>query len=627
MANYKLTQTFSDGTKKDVTFTIPETEGTYKLKFTLSDSTVIDAGNVDVGNVPRIYKINLAMADGSNISTDFLAPSIGCKVTIPAMEVGISALQYRYTNTSGGTFFVNASASSTTTVMAQPNTSIQVYAHTLSDTANYQAWTGNTTSWTVTSDNMSLPKFYAQYKYAPTIISTSATSDSVTCTIKNESTISAAIMLLKSTSTTGHYSPAFNRPIQINGSSSIPITTIDLSPSTTYYWMAILVDMNGQHIQSSPESAVITQATKAAGWTVTIPARQTGISALQYKYTNLSGSTAYANAGTSQTSIQVKNGTSVTVYSSTVSDTTNLQKWSGNTTSWTINADTTLPVYYAQFKTSPTITSTSSTTSSVSCTVKNNLNIAVYGMLYKSTSLDGTYTAAASGASINANSSTTITVSGLSVNTTYYWKVKYVVPHGSIKEGPRSTATTKATLPAYVKVTIPAKQSGVSSIRYQYINSSGNSTNAYAGTSAKTITVKTDTFVTIEEQSFTSNDYQSWTGNITRWHITNSVYLPVFYAQLKGTPTFSSYSRTTSSITVYWKNTLSSGYYIRASLYNGSSQVDYFDHYVEAGATSSAIKFTGLIRGKTYTAKAQYVSTDGNIKSGELATRSVSTSS
>ena len=626
MATYKLTQTFSDNTTKDINFTIPETAGTYKLKFTLSDSTVIDAGNVVVGTTPSTYKINLAMTDGSNMSANILVPSIGYKVTIPAMEVGISALQYRYTNTSGGTSFVNASASSTTTVMVQPNTSIQVYAHTLSDTANYQAWTGNTTTWTVTSDDMSLSKFYAQYKHAPTIISTSATSNSVTCKIKNESTISAGVMLLKSTSTTGQYSPAINRPIQINGSSSISITTTDLSPSTTYYWMAILVDMNG-HIQSSPESAVIAQATKAAGWTVTIPARQTGISTLQYRYTNLSSSTAYVSAGTSQTSVQVKSGTSITVYSSTVSDTTNFQKWSGNITSWTINADTTLPVYYAQFKTSPTITNASSTASSVSCTVKNNLNMAVYGMLYKSTSLNGTYTAAASGVLINANSSTTIKVSGLTSNTTYYWKVKYAVPNGSIKEGPLSSVTTKATLPAYVAVEIPVKQSGVNSIKYQYTNSSGNLANIYAGTSVKTINVKTNTFVTVAAQSFTSNDYQSWTGNITSWEITGSISLPPYYAQLKGTPTFSSYSRTTSSITVYWKNTLSSGYYIRASLYNGNSQVDYFDHYVEAGATSSAIKFTGLIRGKTYTAKAQYVSTDGNIKSGELATRSVSTSS
>ena len=272
MANYKLTQTFSDGTKKDVTFTIPEETGTYKLKFTLSDSTVIDAGNVVVGTAPSTYKINFAMTNGSNMSANFLVPSIGYKVTIPAMEVGISALQYKYTNTSGDTSFVNASASSTTTVMVQPNTSIQVYAHTLSDTANYQAWTGNTTTWT--------------------------TSDSVTCTIKNESTISAAIILLKSTSRTGQYSPVNLYPHQINGSASISITATELSSSTTYYWKAILVDMNG-HIQSSPESAVIAQATKAAGWTVTIPARQTGISALQYRYTNLSGSTAYANAGTS----------------------------------------------------------------------------------------------------------------------------------------------------------------------------------------------------------------------------------------------------------------------------------------------------------------------------------------
>lgn len=441
MATYKLTQTFSNGTKKDVTFTIPEETGTYKLKFTLSDSTVIDAGNVVVGTAPSTYKINLAMTDGSNMSANILVPSIGYKVTIPIIQSGISALQYRYTNTSGDTSFVNASASSTITVIVQPNTSIQVYAYTLSDTAKYQAWTGNTTS-------------------------------------------------------------------------------------------------------------------------------------------------------------------------------------------WTINADTTLPAYYAQFKTSPTITSTSSTASSVSCAVKNNLSMTVYGMLYKSTSLNGTYTAAASRALLNPNSPTTITASGLSANTTYYWKVAYATPDGSIKEGPLSAATvTRATLPAYVKVTIPAKQSGVSVITYQYTSSTGTSSNINAGTSSQSITVKTSTTVTIKAYSFTSNDYQSWTGNITSWAITAPISLPVFYAQLKGTPTFSSYSSTTSSITVYWKNTLSTGYYIRASLYNGSSQVDYFDYYVAAGATSSGIKFTGLTRGKTYTAKAQYISTDSNIKSGELTTRSVSTKS
>ena len=139
MATYKLTQTFSDNTTKDINFTIPETVGTYKLKFTLSDSTVIDAGNVVVGTSPSTYKINLAMADGSNLSTNFLVPSIGYTVTIPAMETGISALQYRYTNTSGATAYVNASASNATTIKVQPNTSIQVYAHTLSDTTNLQA--------------------------------------------------------------------------------------------------------------------------------------------------------------------------------------------------------------------------------------------------------------------------------------------------------------------------------------------------------------------------------------------------------------------------------------------------------------------------------------------------------
>ena len=139
MATYKLTQTFSDNTTKDVNFTIPETAGTYKLKFTLSDSTVIDAGNVVVGTSPSTYKINLAMADGSNLSANILVPSIGYKVTIPAREPGVSALRYAYTNTSGSTSYVNADASSTTIVMVQPNMSIWINSSTVSYAANYQS--------------------------------------------------------------------------------------------------------------------------------------------------------------------------------------------------------------------------------------------------------------------------------------------------------------------------------------------------------------------------------------------------------------------------------------------------------------------------------------------------------
>lgn len=373
MATYKLTQTFSDNTTKDINFTIPETAGTYKLKFTLSDSTVIDAGNVVVGTAPSTYKINLAMADGSNVSANFLVPSIGYKVTIPARESGISALQYRYTNTSGGTSFVNASASSTTTVMVQLNTSIQVYAHTLSDTANYQAWTGNTTTWTVTSDDMFLPKFHAQYKYAPTITGTSATSNSVTCTIKNNCTISAAIMLLKSTSPTGQYSPAITRPFQINGSASIQITATDLSLSTTYYWMAILIDMNG-NIQSSPESAVVTQATSApASVSVEIPAKQPGVSTLTYRYKNSSGTWTTVNAGTSAKTVAVKTNTFMSITASTFTH-SDYQAWTDNTTSWNITSSVSLPPYYAQIKGSPVYTSVSTYPQMLDVRYKNNLS-------------------------------------------------------------------------------------------------------------------------------------------------------------------------------------------------------------------------------------------------------------
>ena len=171
---------------------------------------------------------------------------------------------------------------------------------------------------------MSLPKFYAQYKSAPTITSTSATSDSITCTIKNNATVSAMVLLYKATSSGGSYSTA-NAPIIVDGGSSGSITAHGLSASTTYYWKATLVDPNGR-IKESPYSSVVTKATSAAGLTVTIPVRQKGISALQYKYTNPSGSTAYANAGTSQTSIQVKSGTTIQVYAHTLSDTTNYQE-------------------------------------------------------------------------------------------------------------------------------------------------------------------------------------------------------------------------------------------------------------------------------------------------------------
>lgn len=161
---------------------------------------------------------------------------------------------------------------------------------------------------------MSLPKFYTQYKNAPTITSTSATSNSITCTIKNNCTISAAIILLKSTSPTGQYSPVNLYPYQIDGDGSISITATELSSSTTYYFMAILVDTNG-HIKTSPESAVVTGTTSGNRVTVTIPARTTGVTALRYQYTNSTGATAYVNAGTSSTSVTVKTNTTMKVSS------------------------------------------------------------------------------------------------------------------------------------------------------------------------------------------------------------------------------------------------------------------------------------------------------------------------
>lgn len=68
-------------------------------------------------------------------------------------------------------------------------------------------------------------------------------------------------------------------------------------------------------------------------FTVTIPARKTGIKTLTYSYTSASGSTEPATAGTSSKTITVKAGTQVKRTGYTLSNTTYYQFWSGNASS------------------------------------------------------------------------------------------------------------------------------------------------------------------------------------------------------------------------------------------------------------------------------------------------------
>lgn len=100
MATYKLTQTFSDNTTKDVNFTIPDVVGTYNLKFMLSDSTVIDAGNIERTNMGGSYTLSVKMNDNTACTTtivlDKIAVTNQTKVTIPALITGIKSVVYSY---------------------------------------------------------------------------------------------------------------------------------------------------------------------------------------------------------------------------------------------------------------------------------------------------------------------------------------------------------------------------------------------------------------------------------------------------------------------------------------------------------------------------------------------------
>lgn len=65
---YKLNIVKSDGTNESVSFSIPDTGGTHKLKFTLSNGKEIDAGNITVGLTENYYDLKLTLSNGSIIN-------------------------------------------------------------------------------------------------------------------------------------------------------------------------------------------------------------------------------------------------------------------------------------------------------------------------------------------------------------------------------------------------------------------------------------------------------------------------------------------------------------------------------------------------------------------------------
>lgn len=92
-----------------------------------------------------------------------------------------------------------------------------------------------------------------------------------------------------------------------------------------------------------------------------------------------------------------------------------------------------MPAQYAQYKGSPIITNNAVTNNTATITGRNNLGTAVYLALYKSTSANGSYTKVGSTSSTVSNSYTgSVQVSGLTGNTTYYFKMAYYDPTGQV---------------------------------------------------------------------------------------------------------------------------------------------------------------------------------------------------
>lgn len=65
---YQLNITKSDGTSETVSFVIPDIEGTYKVKFALSDGREIDAGSITVDDAEHSYELRITLSDESTIN-------------------------------------------------------------------------------------------------------------------------------------------------------------------------------------------------------------------------------------------------------------------------------------------------------------------------------------------------------------------------------------------------------------------------------------------------------------------------------------------------------------------------------------------------------------------------------
>ena len=81
--NYNLKIDKSDGTSENILFSIPDQEGTYSLKFTMSDGSTINAGNVTVNDTENVYDLKLTLSNGNTLNVGRITTPIA--VHIPSV--------------------------------------------------------------------------------------------------------------------------------------------------------------------------------------------------------------------------------------------------------------------------------------------------------------------------------------------------------------------------------------------------------------------------------------------------------------------------------------------------------------------------------------------------------------
>lgn len=103
MANYKLTQTFSDGSSGDITFTIPDVAGTYKVEFEITDAndnvSWVNAGNIVVDGTANTYRLSVTASDGTVFTPTITTPVISYTVSYPAKPTNVSDFKIYVNNT------------------------------------------------------------------------------------------------------------------------------------------------------------------------------------------------------------------------------------------------------------------------------------------------------------------------------------------------------------------------------------------------------------------------------------------------------------------------------------------------------------------------------------------------